>query len=521
MGLLPESYAPGAAGHLAHSAQIAKKLNDIVHLEADFATVGGGADETTKIQNAIDAAVGGMLLIPYGTWRASALNVPSNVTILLAGILKPITTFGGDFLRLYDSDDVQIIGLGGTIDGDKANNVAANGTNLISIRGQCHRVLLGGILRLINAKGTTSEGGTYGDGYYLGTGNGTVGVNGEMPQWVWVEEGVTCDGNVRSGGAVTSCKHGRFKGQYLNTSGNDTGTGFQLEPNNDSPDTLEDIQFDVYVSGNEKGVQLANGQQAVCKGIRGRIHSYQNRKYAFRGLLGNTTEDLEIEIHSEGDGVDDGVLANKTEAVLIDGMANSRKLRVRPYITGAGLNGLTLTQCRTFEIDDPNINLCGEDGIEVGYVTNGKMHGRINGGAIFNNGTRTTGTFHGISCPGHASHPNYYMEINGTALGNRSEFSATATQQDNININANAKGVRCIHLDHDGQLGSDINNGAGNDTFIKPVTGAEPFGVSTTAAASLRVPHGTAPSSPVNGDMWTTTAGLYVRINGVTVGPLS
>jgi hypothetical protein len=44
---------------------------------------------------------------------------------------------------------------------------------------------------------------------------------------------------------------------------------------------------------------------------------------------------------------------------------------------------------------------------------------------------------------------------------------------------------------------------------------------STTNRASIRLPHGTAPTTPVNGDMWTTTAGLYVRINGVTVGPLS
>ncbi len=42
----------------------------------------------------------------------------------------------------------------------------------------------------------------------------------------------------------------------------------------------------------------------------------------------------------------------------------------------------------------------------------------------------------------------------------------------------------------------------------------------TTANASLNFPHGTAPTSPVNGDMWTTTAGLYARINGSTVGPL-
>jgi hypothetical protein len=42
----------------------------------------------------------------------------------------------------------------------------------------------------------------------------------------------------------------------------------------------------------------------------------------------------------------------------------------------------------------------------------------------------------------------------------------------------------------------------------------------STANASQNCPHGTAPSSPVNGDIWTTTAGIYVRINGSTVGPL-
>jgi hypothetical protein len=49
------------------------------------------------------------------------------------------------------------------------------------------------------------------------------------------------------------------------------------------------------------------------------------------------------------------------------------------------------------------------------------------------------------------------------------------------------------------------------------------IGPATTANyASIRLPHGTtAPTSPVNGDMWTTTAGLFIRINGATVGPLS
>lgn len=53
-------------------------------------------------------------------------------------------------------------------------------------------------------------------------------------------------------------------------------------------------------------------------------------------------------------------------------------------------------------------------------------------------------------------------------------------------------------------------NGAG--TFSGLVTTP----ASTTSTAGLNLPHGAAPSSPVNGDMWTTTAGLFVRINGVT-----
>jgi hypothetical protein len=39
---------------------------------------------------------------------------------------------------------------------------------------------------------------------------------------------------------------------------------------------------------------------------------------------------------------------------------------------------------------------------------------------------------------------------------------------------------------------------------------------SGTSAAGLNIPTGTAPSSPVSGDMWTTTDGVYVRIDSTT-----
>lgn len=39
---------------------------------------------------------------------------------------------------------------------------------------------------------------------------------------------------------------------------------------------------------------------------------------------------------------------------------------------------------------------------------------------------------------------------------------------------------------------------------------------STTGYASVQLPHGVAPTSPVDGDLWSTTVGLFARINGVT-----
>lgn len=47
------------------------------------------------------------------------------------------------------------------------------------------------------------------------------------------------------------------------------------------------------------------------------------------------------------------------------------------------------------------------------------------------------------------------------------------------------------------------------------------FPVGTTALSSLRVPHGAAPTSPVNGDFWSTTSGFYGQVNGSTVGPFA
>lgn len=65
------------------------------------------------------------------------------------------------------------------------------------------------------------------------------------------------------------------------------------------------------------------------------------------------------------------------------------------------------------------------------------------------------------------------------------------------------------------------SNISGTHLSWEQTSGTMSLQASTTGQAPFRIAHGTAPSSPVDGDIWTTTAGLYVRINGSTVGPLS
>ena len=69
-----------------------------------------------------------------------------------------------------------------------------------------------------------------------------------------------------------------------------------------------------------------------------------------------------------------------------------------------------------------------------------------------------------------------------------------------------------------------VSAAAAQSASAAPYSNTGPTLVTTAPAtgyAGFRLPHGTAPSSPVNGDMWTTTSGLFAYINGTTVGPFS
>lgn len=52
------------------------------------------------------------------------------------------------------------------------------------------------------------------------------------------------------------------------------------------------------------------------------------------------------------------------------------------------------------------------------------------------------------------------------------------------------------------------------------MTGELTTAASATTSAGFNLPQGLAPTSPVNGDIWTTSSGFFVRIAGTTIGPI-
>lgn len=82
-----------------------------------------------------------------------------------------------------------------------------------------------------------------------------------------------------------------------------------------------------------------------------------------------------------------------------------------------------------------------------------------------------------------------------------------------------------VQYNNSGAFGAEAGFEYDATTNTLTVSNIDTAGLLNTAAsaiggAGLNVPHGVAPTTPVDGDVWTTSAGMYARINGVTVGPL-
>lgn len=109
-----------------------------------------------------------------------------------------------------------------------------------------------------------------------------------------------------------------------------------------------------------------------------------------------------------------------------------------------------------------------------------------------------------------------------------STYSCESIFSGNLGVNGRilAKNRLTLQQSGTGNTGfiMDIEENGGSLRFTTILSGGFDFNsaklttaVPNTGYASINLPHGTAPTTPVNGDMWTTTAGgLFYRINGAT-----
>jgi len=146
-------------------------------------------------------------------------------------------------------------------------------------------------------------------------------------------------------------------------------------------------------------------------------------------------------------------------------------------------------------------------------VLTGGLSAGNNSNASYFGGAVTVNAISGINALAAGTQlATFESSVNGAAveLITKGKNSGGTARQANTGINRFADDVWSL------------SNGTTEHLRVSLTTGAATFAgtviapAATASLAPLRIPHGTAPTSPTNGDMWSTTAGLFIRINGVT-----
>ena len=158
----------------------------------------------------------------------------------------------------------------------------------------------------------------------------------------------------------------------------------------------------------------------------------------------------------------------------------------------------------------------------VDQITAGSAITSTNGGVLanryFSGGASTSYTNTATFVSGH-TYPRFggTNSINNiffdTSIYNPTSGTGTYTSfhvNSTINQTGGANGItRGIYV-------NPILTAAADFRAIEVASGITILGASTTAKASLRIPSGTAPTSPVNGDIWFDGSNIKMQIGGVT-----
>jgi hypothetical protein len=118
-----------------------------------------------------------------------------------------------------------------------------------------------------------------------------------------------------------------------------------------------------------------------------------------------------------------------------------------------------------------------------------------------------------------ASAPNGYVSLPGGVLANGFALrdSSDPTKTASFNLSGLASGAtRSYSLpDHTGEMA--LLSGAQTFTGAKDFAAKVQLAPANAGGAGLNIAPGTAPTAPVNGDLWTTATGVFAQVNGLTL----
>ena len=201
--------------------------------------------------------------------------------------------------------------------------------------------------------------------------------------------------------------------------------------------------------------------------------------------------------------------------------------------TGTATGHLILGTTNTGTVSE-KMRIASTGNVLIGTTTDAGYKLDVNGNTIVRGQVLTTTGFY---TSGTGSALNFYGGTTGTSssyIFNIYGSTNSTTSNTFVNISRTYDPVGGTGIYNTLLVGPTINqtggaNGITRGLYINPtLTSAADFraievasgitilGASTTAKASLRIPSGTAPTSPVNGDIWFDGTNIKMQIGGVT-----
>lgn len=196
------------------------------------------------------------------------------------------------------------------------------------------------------------------------------------------------------------------------------------------------------------------------------------------------------------DGVSAGYAQAATIAALVDGAPGTNSIpgRLRFMTTPAGQT-----------VGTERMRISSDGTVSIGYLGAGKAQLHVS--ATATEAIRLSRPVNNASqdSVGIGFQPRLDTATNPSALIYAQEYDVSEYRADLV--------FATRDTDSDGAPTEKMRIAStGSATF----SGTAIMPAATTTLASLRIPHGTAPSAPTNGDVWTTTTAPYARINGTT-----